>query len=80
MILGGGVRGVENAPVDERCRASKISCSSLGNLGGAGPPPKLLNGDGGADLEDEESPFLEVTEVPKDRDGRSDRIGEDVKR
>lgn len=53
--------------MDERWRDSKISCSSFGRRGGAGPP-KLLNGldeededddddsEGGDDLEEEESP------------------------
>lgn len=31
------VRGVLNAPVDWRWRSSKISCSSFGRRGGAGP-------------------------------------------
>ncbi len=33
---------MENAPVDARCRDSKISWSSLGSFGGEGPP----NGNG----------------------------------
>lgn len=32
--------GVEKAPVDCRCRRSKISCSSLGSRGGEGPEVK----------------------------------------
>ncbi len=43
LIRGGVLRcdaGVENAPVDCRCRASKSSCSSFGSRGGEGPVRK----------------------------------------
>lgn len=46
-LIFGGLRGVENAPVDCFCRASNISCSSLGSRGGAAPalnPPNALVG------------------------------------
>lgn len=40
LICGGGVRGVENAPVDCLCSVSKTSWSSFGKRGGLGEDPK----------------------------------------
>lgn len=52
--------GVLNAPVDFRWSSSKISCSSLGSLGGAGP---LLNG-----VSAERTGEVDSGRVRKDRD------------
>ena len=54
-----GLRGVEKAPVDCRCRASKMSCSSFGRRGGAGP---VLNSEAelSKELEGGEEGFLDA--------------------
>lgn len=60
-LIAGGVLGVENAPVDALCNDSKISCSSFGSRGGAGPP-KLKGLDEG-----DFSSLLSATEVLRGR-------------
>lgn len=64
LICGGAAclcRGVENAPVDWRWRASYISCSSLGRRCGDGPEAKCGKEEEGK-LEDDADVGLLVEE------------------